>query len=93
MESCTLFTRRGLQSRQRRGGRRLAKLSVSALMFDYILTSDQFVAAGNICWLFGDMLKLATGTRPIRLFSNHHHQCAEFLTMLIAIGITVISGA
>jgi len=50
MESCTLFTRGGVYKVVKGAvGGGLAKLSVSALMFDYILTGPiSSVAAGNI---------------------------------------------
>src|SRR6204780_3188781 len=63
VESCTMFTRGGVY-RVVRGaiGPHLAKLSVSALMFDYVLTGPiSAVAAGQyLVGLFGDMLKLLT---------------------------------
>src|SRR5580698_4507363 len=63
MESCTLFTRGGVYKVVKGAvGGGLAKLSVSALMFDYILTGPiSSVAAGQyLVGLFSDMLKLAT---------------------------------
>src|SRR6202050_580167 len=63
MESCTLFTRGGVYKvvKEAMGGS-LAKLSVSALMFDYILTGPiSSVSAGQyLIGLFGDMLHLLT---------------------------------
>ncbi len=63
MESCTLFTRGGVYKVVKDAvGGGLAKLSVSALMFDYILTGPiSSVAAGQyLLGLIGDMLKLLT---------------------------------
>src|SRR5579871_2686071 len=61
VESCTMFTRGGVY-RVVRGaiGTHLAKLSVSALMFDYVLTGPiSAVAAGQyMVGLFIDMLNL-----------------------------------
>jgi amino acid transporter len=94
MESCTLFTRGGVYKVVKGAvGGGLAKLSVSALMFDYILTGPiSSVAAGQyLVGLFGDMLKLATWhtSRPIVFDATTHAGLINFLTMLIAIGITL----
>src|SRR5215216_3392129 len=66
VESCTMFTRGGVYRvvKEAMGGR-LAKLSVSALMFDYILTGPiSAVSAGQyIVGLFGNLLALP----PFRL--------------------------
>lgn len=93
MESCTLFTSGGVYKVVKGAvGGGLAKLSVSALMFDYILTGPiSSVAAGQyLVGLFGDMLKLATRhTIPPMVFdATTHPALINFLTMLIAIGIT-----
>jgi amino acid transporter len=93
MESCTLFTRGGVYKVVKGAvGGGLAKLSVSALMFDYILTGPiSSVAAGQyLVGLVGDMLKLATehSTHPIVFDAVTHPDLLNFLTMLIAIGIT-----
>src|SRR5277367_6208652 len=92
VESCTMFTRGGVY-RVVKGaiGGGLAKLSVSALMFDYILTGPiSSVSAGQyIVGLFVDMINLI----------NRHNGHAEidpvnfkttinFITVLISIGIT-----
>src|SRR5208282_2245096 len=75
MESCTLFTRGGVYKVVKGAvGGGLAKLSVSALMFDYILTGPiSSVAAGH----------------PIVFDATTHPDVINFLTMLIAIGITL----
>ena len=93
MESCTLFTRGGVYKVVKGAvGGGLAKLSVSALMFDYILTGPiSSVAAGQyLVGLFGDMLKLATEhtSHPIIFDATTHPNVLNSLTMLIAIGIT-----
>jgi amino acid transporter len=94
MESCTLFTRGGVYKVVKDAvGGGLAKLSVSALMFDYILTGPiSSVAAGQyLVGLFGDMLKLATwhSAHPVIFDATNHPDWVNFLTMLIAIGITL----
>ena len=93
MESCTLFTRGGVYKVVKGAvGGGLAKLSVSALMFDYILTGPiSAVAAGQyLLGLIGDMLKLATwhSPHPLIFDATTHPQLINLLTMLIAIGIT-----
>jgi amino acid transporter len=93
MESCTLFTRGGVYKVVKGAvGGGLAKLSVSALMFDYILTGPiSSVAAGQyLVGLFGDMLKLATGhtAHPVIFDATTHPDWINFLTMLFAIGVT-----
>jgi amino acid transporter len=94
MESCTMFTRGGVYKVVKGAiGSNLAKLSVSALMFDYILTGPiSSVAAGQyLIGLVGDMLKLATwhGAHPIIFDATTHPDLINLLTMLIAIGITL----
>ncbi len=94
MESCTLFTRGGVYKVVKGAvGGGLAKLSVSALMFDYILTGPiSSVAAGQyLVGLVGDMLKLATSHSPVHIVfdATTHPAIVNFLTMLIAIGITL----
>src|SRR5271170_7006677 len=62
-ESCTMFTRGGVYKVVKGAlGGGLAKLSVSALMFDYILTGpiSSVSASQYIVGLFSDMLKLIT---------------------------------
>jgi len=93
MESCTLFTRGGVYKVVKGAvGGGLAKLSVSALMFDYILTGPiSAVAAGQyLVGLFGDMLKLATWhwPHPVVFDSTTRPFMVNLITMLIAIGIT-----
>src|ERR1700761_3603107 len=95
MESCTMFTRGGVY-RVVKGavGGGLAKLSVSALMFDYILTGPiSSVSAGQyLVGLFGDMLKLITATHRhggIIFDGTTHPGAVNFLTVVIAVGITL----
>src|SRR5271170_4403148 len=61
VESCTMFTRGGVYRvvKEAMGGS-LAKLSVSALMFDYILTGPiSAVSAGQyLVGMFGNLLAL-----------------------------------
>ena len=93
VESCTMFTRGGVY-RVVKGavGGSVAKLSVSALMFDYILTGPiSAVSAGQyLVGLFGDMLKLIThnSLHPIIFDATTHKGTIDSLTVLIAVGIT-----
>src|SRR5205809_1176751 len=90
VESCTMFTRGGVYRvvKEAMGGP-LAKLSVSALMFDYILTGPiSAVSAGQyLVGMFGNLLALP----PLYLQLNAaaHPELVKFLSMLIAIGITI----
>src|SRR5215218_9184118 len=90
VESCTMFTRGGVYRvvKQAMGGS-LAKLSVSALMFDYILTGPiSAVSAGQyLVGMFGNLLALP----PFhwQLNAAVHPDLVKFLSMLIAIGITL----
>jgi amino acid transporter len=93
MESCTMFTRGGVYKVVKGAvGGGLAKLSVSALMFDYILTGPiSSVAAGQyLLGLIGDLLKLLTWhtAHPIIFDATTHPDVIDLLTMLVAIGIT-----
>jgi hypothetical protein len=95
VESCTMFTRGGVYKvvKEAMGGN-LAKLSVSALMFDYILTGPiSAVSAGQyIVGLISDLLTLITG----RLygmdkawhFTTDHPHAVNVLCVLIAVGVT-----
>ena len=96
VESCTMFTRGGVYKvvKEAMGGS-LAKLSVSALMFDYILTGPiSAVSAGQYLVGWGiDVLNLIGShtTHPFAIDpgSNHAKQAVAFLSMLIAVGITI----
>ena len=96
VESCTMFTRGGVYKvvKEAMGGS-LAKLSVSALMFDYILTGPiSAVSAGQYLVGWGiDVLNLL-GQHTSRHFTidpggEHVTQVVAFLSMLIAGAITV----
>src|ERR1043166_7669880 len=90
VESCTMFTRGGVYRvvKEAMGGP-LAKLSVSALMFDYVLTGPiSAVSAGQyLVGMFGNLLALT----PMhwQLNADAHPDLVKFLSMLIAIGITL----
>src|SRR6266568_702914 len=84
IESCSLFVRGGVYRvvKEAMGGL-LAKLSVSALMFDYILTGPiSAVSAGQyLVGMFGNLLALP----PLhwQLNADAHPQLVKFLAMLI----------
>jgi amino acid transporter len=98
VESCTMFTRGGVyrvvkQAEIALFGNRLggmtAKLSVSALMFDYILTGPiSAVSAGQyLVGMFGNLLALPPF--HMQLNADAHPELVKILSMLIAIGITL----
>src|SRR5256714_5041019 len=90
VESCTMFTRGGVYRvvKEAMGGP-LAKLSVSALMFDYVLTGPiSAVSAGQyLVGMAGNLLALT----PIHfdLSADAHPDLVRLLSMLIAIAITI----
>jgi amino acid transporter len=90
VESCTMFTRGGVYRvvKEAMGGP-LAKLSVSALMFDYVLTGPiSAVSAGQyLVGMAGNLLALP----PLnwQLNAATHPELVKFLSMLIAVGITL----
>jgi hypothetical protein len=90
VESCTMFTRGGVYRvvKEAMGGP-LAKLSVSALMFDYVLTGPiSAVSAGQyLVGMFGNLLALPPFHWQIN--ADVHPDLVKFLSMLIAIGITL----
>src|SRR5215213_8907674 len=90
VESCTMFTRGGVYRvvKQAMGGP-LAKLSVSALMFDYILTGPiSAVSAGQyLVGMFGNLLALPPF--HLQIDAATHPQLVRMCSMLIAIGITL----
>ena len=95
VESCTMFTRGGVY-RVVKGaiGGGLAKLSVSALMFDYVLTGPiSAVSAGQyMVGLFIDMLNLILhhyGHPPIQTDTWQVKRIGNLLTVALAMGITV----
>ncbi len=90
VESCTMFTRGGVYRvvKEAMGGP-LAKLSVSALMFDYVLTGPiSAVSAGQyLVGMFGNLLALPPFHMQIN--ADVHPDLVKFLSMVIAIGITI----
>src|SRR6188768_1854890 len=90
VESCTMFTRGGVYRvvKEAMGGP-LAKLSVSALMFDYVLTGPiSAVSAGQyLVGMFGNLLALPPFY--LQLNAASHPDVVRLLSMLIAIGITL----
>ena len=78
VESCSMFTRGGVYRvvKEALGGT-FAKLSVSALMFDYILTGPiSGVSAGQyICGLLDELLVVAAQHNwlPAAMVGPHHH--------------------
>ena len=78
VESCSMFTRGGVYRvvKEALGGG-FAKLSVSALMFDYILTGPiSGVSAGQyITGLMNELMKVAANSHwlPPALMDAHHH--------------------
>ena len=93
MESCTMFTRGGVYKVVKGAvGGTLAKLSVSALMFDYVLTGpiSSVSAAKYLLGLFGDLLLLLTKSsgHPLQFTAATHGDLINGLSVIIAIGIT-----
>ena len=83
VESCSMFTRGGVYRVVKEAmGSTLAKLSVSALMFDYILTGPiSGVSAGQyMVGLINELLKLA---------HSQHLLPPDFTAAFFAIAITV----
>ena len=93
VESCTMFTRGGVYKVVKGAvGGGLAKLSVSALMFDYVLTGPiSAVAAGQyIVGLFGEIMHLLTAhsAHPILFNATTHPDVVNWLCVVIAVVIT-----
>jgi amino acid transporter len=93
VESCTMFTRGGVYRvvKEAMGGT-LAKLSVSALMFDYVLTGPiSGVSAGQyIVGLFIDLINLLNAHHGHPLIDpTHFKNTINVLTVIIAILITI----
>src|SRR5437867_9584433 len=90
IESCAMFTRGGVYRvvKEAMGGP-LAKLSVSALIFDYVLTGPiSAVSAGQyLVGMFGNLLALPPF--HLQLNADAHPDLVKLLSMLIAIGITL----
>ncbi len=95
VESCTMFTRGGVYKVVKGAiGGNLAKLSVSALMFDYVLTGPiSAVAAGQyMVGLFIHLLNLLLshyGHAPISLAGEATQHVGNFITVVLALLITV----
>jgi amino acid transporter len=95
VESCTMFTRGGVYKVVKGAiGGNFAKLSVSALMFDYILTGPiSAVSAGQ--YMVGllihalNLLLHHWGHAPIHADSARVQQTSNLLTVALAIAITV----
>src|SRR3954462_13360634 len=89
VESCSMFVRGGVYRvvKEALGGG-LAKLSVSALMFDYILTGPiSGVSAGHyISGLINDLLKTAY---QHHIFSNLHQVNENLAAMALAVAMTL----
>src|SRR5271154_5113616 len=93
VEACTMFTRGGVYKvvREAMGGG-LAKLSVSALMFDYILTGPiSAVAAGQyMVGLYFDMMNLVNRHLGHPLIDPAQHQWViNFATVILAVFTTI----
>jgi amino acid transporter len=98
VESCSMFTRGGVYRvvKEALGGT-FAKLSVSALMFDYILTGPiSGVSAGQyITGLMNELLMVAANSNwlPPALMDAHHHPSIQFnmnyTSALFAAAVTI----
>ena len=88
-----MFTRGGVYKVVKGAiGGNLAKLSVSALMFDYVLTGPiSSVSAGKyLVGLFGDLFNLITrhSAHPVVFNATTHPGAVNMLTVLIALATT-----
>ena len=91
VESCTMFTRGGVYKVVKGAvGGNLAKLSVSALMFDYILTGpiSAVAASDYLVGLMGDMLKLMTGSAGI-FDANVHKFFVPAVVVIVSVLVTI----
>ena len=92
VESCSMFTRGGVYRivKEALGGT-FAKLSVSALMFDYVLTGPiSGVSAGQyIVGLLNDLIARASLTGITRPSTSHHTSAPIIASAVIAIVITI----
>ena len=95
VESCTMFTRGGVYKVVKGAvGGGLAKLSVSALMFDYVLTGPiSSVSAGQYLaralWRHAAAGHAWHSGHPLVFDSTTHPDAINVLYVLIAIGITI----
>jgi amino acid transporter len=89
VESCSMFTRGGVYRNVKEAlGPTFAKISVSALMFDYILTGPiSGVSAGQ--YIAGLVNELIDGAHKHSIGLSLGHVPANFLAMLFALGITL----
>ena len=89
VESCSMFTRGGVYKNVKEAlGPTFAKISVSALMFDYILTGPiSGVSAGH--YVSGLVNELIDGAHKRSIGMSLGHVPDNFLAMLFAIGITL----
>src|SRR4051812_39884999 len=89
VESCSMFTRGGVYRNVKEAlGPTFAKISVSALMFDYILTGPiSGVSAGH--YVSGLVNELIDGAHNRSIGMSLGHVPDNFLAMLFAIGITL----
>jgi amino acid transporter len=89
VESCSMFTRGGVYKNVKEAlGPTFAKISVSALMFDYILTGPiSGVSAGH--YVSGLVNELIDAAHKRSLGLSLGHVPDNFLAMLFALGITL----
>src|SRR3954470_7189424 len=89
VESCSMFTRGGVYRNVKEAlGPTFAKISVSALMFDYILTGPiSGVSAGH--YVSGLVNELIDAAHNRSIGMSLGHVPANFLAMLFALAITL----
>src|SRR3989440_828300 len=89
IESCTLFVRGGVYRVVREAlGRFVAKIAVSALMFDYILTGPiSGVSAGQ--YIVGLILEIIARTAKVDIDKPTRDMWKAYGSVLIASGITL----
>jgi amino acid transporter len=89
VESCSMFTRGGVYRNVKEAlGPTFAKISVSALMFDYILTGPiSGVSAGH--YVSGLVNELIDGAHKRSLGLSLGHIPDNFVAMLFALGVTL----
>jgi amino acid transporter len=89
VESCSMFTRGGVYRNVKEAlGPTFAKISVSALMFDYILTGPiSGVSAGH--YVSGLVNELIDGAHNRSIGLSLGHIPDNFVAMLFALGVTV----
>src|SRR4029077_10726885 len=89
IESCTLFIRGGVYRVVREAlGKFMAKLAVSALIFDYILTGPiSGVSAGQ--YIMGLLLEMLSRLAGVEVGPLHAKQIKNWGAVLIAVAITL----